>query len=121
MAGGKPLAVWRLIQTSVRKRDLNITAPRQFLFLQLATSFDMRAFRRVQRIIASRSVFHLEIGPRFDRHQAGYQPTWFSPPLHRLGSADANALRTLACEIPNCRAIRDGVIPALNAARTAFT
>ena len=64
MADGKPLAIWRLIQTSVRKRDLNITAPRQFLFLQLATSFDMRAFRRVQRIIASRSVFHLEIGPR---------------------------------------------------------
>jgi hypothetical protein len=75
VAGGKPLAVWRLIQTSVRKRDLNITAPRQFLFLQLATSFDMRAFRRVQRIIASRPVFHLEIGPRstanrwdFSRH-----------------------------------------------------
>jgi hypothetical protein len=33
----------------------------------------------------------------------------------------ANAFRTSDCEIPNCRAIRDGVTPALNAARTAFT
>ncbi len=40
---------------------------------------------------------------------------------HRLGSSDANAFRTFDWEIPNCRAIRDGVIPALKAARTAFT
>jgi len=32
----------------------------------------------------------------------------------------ANAFRTSDCEIPNCRAIREGVTPALNAARTAF-
>jgi hypothetical protein len=36
---------------------------------------------------------------------------------HRLVSSDANAFRTSDCEIPNCRAIRDGVTPALNAAR----
>jgi hypothetical protein len=41
--------------------------------------------------------------------------------LHfRLEAAPASAFRTSDCEIPNCRAIRDGVIPALNAARTAF-
>ena len=63
MAGAKPLAVWRLIQTSVRKRGRNTTAPSS-VFARLTTSFDMLAFRRVQRIIASWSVFHLEIGPR---------------------------------------------------------
>jgi len=39
---------------------------------------------------------------------------------HRFATSDANALRTSDCEIPNCRAILDGVIPALKAARTAF-
>jgi len=33
----------------------------------------------------------------------------------------ANAFRIFAWEIPNCRAIRDGVMPALKAAPTAFT
>jgi hypothetical protein len=32
-----------------------------------------------------------------------------------------NALRTSDWETPNCRAIRDGVMPALNEARIAFT
>jgi len=41
--------------------------------------------------------------------------------IHRFNSSDANAFRTFAWEIPNCRAIRDGVMPALKAARTAFT
>lgn len=41
--------------------------------------------------------------------------------LHfRLEASPASAFRTSDCEIPNCRAIRDGVIPALKAARTAF-
>ena len=40
---------------------------------------------------------------------------------HRFGSPDANAFRTFDWEIPNCGAIRDGVMPALNVARTAFT
>jgi hypothetical protein len=40
---------------------------------------------------------------------------------HRLPSSDANAFFTSDWEIPNCRAIREGVTPALNAARTAFT
>src|SRR5260370_22343109 len=39
---------------------------------------------------------------------------------HRFRVSDANALRTSDCEIPNCRAILDGVTPALKAARTAF-
>ena len=39
---------------------------------------------------------------------------------HRFAMSDANALRTSDCEIPNCRAILDGVTPALKAARTAF-
>ena len=38
----------------------------------------------------------------------------------RLEASPASAFRTSDCEIPNCRAIRDGVIPALKAARTAF-
>jgi hypothetical protein len=41
--------------------------------------------------------------------------------LHfRLEASPASAFRTSDCEIPNCRAMRDGVIPALKAARTAF-
>ena len=40
--------------------------------------------------------------------------------VHRCFSSDAKAFRTFDWEIPNCRAIRDGVTPALNAARTAF-
>src|SRR5215467_7468712 len=32
---------------------------------------------------------------------------------HRFATSDANALRTTDCEIPNCRAILDGVMPAL--------
>ena len=40
---------------------------------------------------------------------------------HRSPSSDAKAFRTFDWEIPNCRAIRDGVTPALKAERTAFT
>ena len=40
--------------------------------------------------------------------------------VHRFVSSDAKACRTSDREIPNSRAIRDGVIPALNADRTAF-
>jgi hypothetical protein len=39
---------------------------------------------------------------------------------YRFRISDANALRTSDCEIPNCRAILEGVTPALKAARTAF-
>jgi hypothetical protein len=39
---------------------------------------------------------------------------------YRFRISDTNALRTSDCEIPNCRAILDGVTPALKAARTAF-
>jgi len=34
---------------------------------------------------------------------------------------EANAFLTSDCEIPNCRAMRDGVMPALKAARIAFS
>ena len=47
---------------------------------------------------------------RFHRHM-----------IHRFRSSDAKAFRTFDWEIPNSRAIRDGVMPALNADRTAFT
>lgn len=40
--------------------------------------------------------------------------------IHRFDSSDANAFRTSVCDKPNCRAIREGVTPALNAARTAL-
>ena len=39
---------------------------------------------------------------------------------HRFPISDTNALRTSDCEIPNCRAILDGVTPPLKAARTTF-
>jgi hypothetical protein len=38
----------------------------------------------------------------------------------RFHPSPTNAFRTSDWEIPNCRAIRDGVTPALKAARTAF-
>ena len=41
--------------------------------------------------------------------------------VHRFRSSDANAFLTSDRGIPNSRAIRDGVMPALNADRTAFT
>jgi hypothetical protein len=47
------------------------------------------------------------------RNQFGYV-TYFN-------GSPANAFRTSDCEIPNCRAILDGVMPALKAARTAFS
>jgi hypothetical protein len=36
-------------------------------------------------------------------------------------ASEANAFLTSDCEIPNCRAIRDSVMPALKAARIAFS
>src|SRR6516225_77337 len=39
--------------------------------------------------------------------------TFFDSHLtHRIDSSDANAFRTFDWEIPNCRAIREGVMPA---------
>ena len=38
-----------------------------------------------------------------------------------LSETDFRAFRTSASDNPNCRVIREGVTPALNAARTAFT
>ena len=43
------------------------------------------------------------------------------PLIHCFGSSVASAFRTLDWEIPNCRAILAGVMPALKAERTAFT
>ena len=57
---------------------------------------------------------------RFDERREfpeGHSSAQYS---HRFAMSDANALRTSECEIPNCRAILDGVTPALKAARTAF-
>jgi hypothetical protein len=42
-------------------------------------------------------------------------------PLPDPRNSDANTLRTSDWEIPNCLAMREGVIPALKVARTAFT
>jgi hypothetical protein len=42
-------------------------------------------------------------------------------PFPDLGDSDASTLRTSDWEIPNCLAMREGVIPALKAARTALT
>ena len=38
----------------------------------------------------------------------------------RVAASDANTLRTSDCDIPNWRAISDGLMPALKAARTAL-
>ena len=43
------------------------------------------------------------------------------PRIHRFGSSAASAFLTLDWEIPNCRAILAGVMPALKAERTAFS
>jgi hypothetical protein len=40
--------------------------------------------------------------------------------LHHVASSVAKAFRTFDWEIPNCRAILAGVMPALKAARTTF-
>src|SRR5216683_1758657 len=45
----------------------------------------------------------------------------FYLPLPDPRNSDANTLRTSDWEIPNCFAMREGVIPALKVARTAFT
>jgi len=42
-------------------------------------------------------------------------------PFPALRDSDASTLRTSDWEIPNCLAMREGVIPALKAARTALT
>jgi hypothetical protein len=52
------------------------------------------------------------------------QQLWFGSGLlclHRFGSSVAKAFLTSDWEIPNSRAILAGVMPALNAERTAFT
>ena len=41
--------------------------------------------------------------------------------FYLFNSFDANAFLTFDWEIPNCRAILAGVMPALKAERTAFT
>ena len=46
---------------------------------------------------------------RFDGHM-----------IYRFRSSDANAFLTSDWNIPNYRAMREGVTPGLNAARTAF-
>src|SRR5215831_2972404 len=46
---------------------------------------------------------------------------WARYHLPSLRDSDASALRTSDWEIPNCLAMREGVIPALKAARTALT
>ena len=64
--------------------------------------------------------FRKSVLGRFDERgelPEGYSRARYS---HRFAMSDANALRTSDCEIPNCRAILDGVTPALKAARTAF-
>jgi hypothetical protein len=38
-------------------------------------------------------------------------------PFYLFDSSDANAFRTFDWDNPNCRAIRDGVMPVLKAAR----
>ena len=42
-------------------------------------------------------------------------------PFPALRDSDASTLRTSDWEIPNCLAMREGVIPALRAARTPLT
>src|SRR5262249_18962147 len=46
---------------------------------------------------------------------------WARYYLPSLRDSDASTLRTSDWEIPNCLAMREGVIPALKAARTALT
>ena len=66
--------------------------------------------------------------PLADRDQARadafiLQPRflWARYYLPSLRDSDASTLRTSDWEIPNCLAMREGVIPAFKAARTALT
>jgi hypothetical protein len=48
-------------------------------------------------------------------------PRLFQSMVPRPDASIVNTLRTSDCDMPNCRAISDGLMPALNAARTALT
>jgi hypothetical protein len=48
-------------------------------------------------------------------------PRRFQSIVPRPDASFANTLRTSDWDMPNCRAISDGLMPALNAARTALT
>src|SRR5262245_18018104 len=51
----------------------------------------------------------------------GFQQARYYLPFLDLRGSDASTLRTSDWEIPNCLAMRKGVIPALKVARTALT
>jgi hypothetical protein len=51
----------------------------------------------------------------------GFQQARYYLPFPDLRGSDASTLRTSDWEIPNCLAMREGVIPALKIARTALT
>src|SRR5262249_25146855 len=51
----------------------------------------------------------------------GFQQARYYLPFLDLRGSDASTLRTSDWEIPNCLAMREGVIPALKVARTALT
>src|SRR5262249_32512384 len=62
--------------------------------------------------------------PRSNARRRVYSATAFSVGeiyLPSLRDSDASTLRTSDWETPNCLAMREGVIPALRAARTALT
>jgi hypothetical protein len=54
------------------------------------------------------------------RSKASQLNTFVAPVCTHFDGSLANAFRTFDWDMPNCRAIRDGVMPALNAARTAL-
>src|SRR3989440_11977179 len=51
----------------------------------------------------------------------GFQQARYYLPFPDLRVSDASTFRTSDWEIPNCLAMREGVIPALKVARTALT
>src|SRR5262245_12226976 len=59
--------------------------------------------------------------PRSNARRRAYSATAAKYYLPSLRDSDASTLRTSDWEIPNCLAMREGVIPALKAARTALT
>ena len=90
---------------------------------------DQNTDQFVRKRVRAKGTRHTTDIPVADRDQARaafiLQPRFvrarYYLPFPDLRDSDASTLRTSDWEIPNCLAMREGVIPALKAARTALT
>src|SRR5262245_38397900 len=83
-----------------------------------------RFIRKRVRAKGTRPTADIPVADRDQARRRVYSATAFPVGeiyLPSLRDSDASTLRTSDWEIPNCLAMREGVIPALKAARTALT